>query len=115
MPARVCSRWMRAASSTPLARSACSRNIQSRVGALRLIVREDLSAYRFSHLRHCTSAGEPLNPEVIATWKNATGHTIYEGYGQTESVAMVANIRSRGDEVRPGSMGKPTPGYEVAV
>ncbi len=83
--------------------------------ALRLIVREDLSAYRFTHLRHCVSAGEPLNPEVIAAWKSATGQTIYEGYGQTETVCLIANIRSRGDEVRPGSMGKPTPGFTVAL
>src|ERR1043166_832596 len=71
--------------------------------ALRLIVREDLSAYRFPHLRHCTSAGEPLNPEVIETWKNATGLTIHEGYGQTETVVLIANIPSRNREVRAGS------------
>jgi acetyl-CoA synthetase/medium-chain acyl-CoA synthetase len=83
--------------------------------ALRLIVREDLSAYRFPRLRHCVSAGEPLNPEVIAAWKAATGHTIYEGYGQTETVVLIGNFRSRGDQVRPGSMGKPTPGFTVAL
>jgi acetyl-CoA synthetase/medium-chain acyl-CoA synthetase len=83
--------------------------------ALRLIVREDLSAYRFPQLRHCVSAGEPLNPEVMATWKNATGHTIYEGYGQTETVVLLGNFRSRGDEVRPGAMGRPTPGFTVAL
>ena len=80
--------------------------------ALRLIVREDLTAYRFPHLRHCVSAGEPLNPEVIETWKRATGLTIYEGYGQTETVVLIANCRARGDEVRPGSMGQPTPGFD---
>jgi acyl-coenzyme A synthetase/AMP-(fatty) acid ligase len=83
--------------------------------ALRLIVREDLSEYRFPHLRHCTSAGEPLNPEVLSAWKNATGHTIYEGYGQTETVVLIGNFRSRGDAVRPGSMGKPSPGYDIAL
>jgi acyl-coenzyme A synthetase/AMP-(fatty) acid ligase len=83
--------------------------------ALRLIVREDLGPYRFPHLRHCVSAGEPLNPEVIERWKQATGLTIYEGYGQTESVVMIANCRERGDEVQAGSMGKPTPGFEVAL
>ena len=83
--------------------------------ALRLAVREDLSAYRFPKLRHCVSAGEPLNPEVIATWKTATGLTIYEGYGQTETVVLVGNFRSRGDQVRPGSMGKPSPGFTVAL
>ena len=79
------------------------------------MVREDLSAYRFPKLRHCVSAGEPLNPEVIATWKAATGLTIYEGYGQTETVVLVGNFRSRGDPVHPGSMGKPTPGFTVAL
>jgi len=83
--------------------------------ALRLMVREDLSAYRFPKLRHCVSAGEPLNPEVMATWKAATGLTIYEGYGQTETVVLLGNFRSRGDVVRPGSMGKPTPGFTVAL
>jgi acetyl-CoA synthetase/medium-chain acyl-CoA synthetase len=83
--------------------------------ALRLMVREDLSAFRFPHLRHCVSAGEPLNPEVITTWKAATGLTLYEGYGQTETVVLIGNFRSLGHEIRPGSMGKPTPGFEVAV
>ena len=83
--------------------------------ALRLMVREDLAAYRFPHLRHCVSAGEPLNPEVIETWKAATGLTIYEGYGQTETVVLIANLRERGDEVRPGSMGRPVPGFEIAL
>ncbi len=83
--------------------------------ALRLIVREDLAAYRFPHLRHCVSAGEPLNAEVIETWKRATGLTIFEGYGQTETVVLIANCLARGDEVAPGSMGWPAPGFEVAL
>ncbi|HYR59094.1 MAG TPA: AMP-binding protein [Chthoniobacteraceae bacterium] len=83
--------------------------------ALRLIVREYLPAFRFPRLRHCVSAGEPLNPEVIETWKRATGLTIFEGYGQTESVVMIANSRPRGDVVRPGSMGRPVPGFEIAL
>jgi len=83
--------------------------------ALRLIVREDLSAYRFPKLRHCVSAGEPLNPEVLDAWKAGTGLTIYDGYGQTETIVLVANFRSRGEEIRPGSMGKPTPGFTVGL
>ena len=83
--------------------------------ALRLIIRQDLSRWRFPHLRHCVSAGEPLNPEVIAACKQATGHTIYEGYGQTETVVLIGNFRSRGDEVRPGSMGRASPGFELSV
>jgi acetyl-CoA synthetase/medium-chain acyl-CoA synthetase len=64
-------------------------------------------------LRHCVSAGEPLNPEVLARWKDAFGLTILDGYGQTENSLLVAN--APGMEVRPGSMGKPTPGHDVAV
>ena len=79
----------------------------------RLLVKEDLSRYRFSKLRHCTGAGEPLNPEVIHTWKEATGQWIHDGYGQTETIVLVANLP--GMEIRPGSMGKPFPGYDVRV
>jgi acetyl-CoA synthetase/medium-chain acyl-CoA synthetase len=83
--------------------------------ALRMIVREDLSRWNFPTLRHCVSAGEPLNPEVISAWKDATGHTIYEGYGQTETVVIVGNYKSRGDKVQPGSMGRPSPGFELSI
>ena len=64
-------------------------------------------------LRHAVSAGEPLNPEVIARFREAFGVTIYDGYGQTENTLLVANTRERA--VRPGSMGWPTPGHQVAV
>jgi acetyl-CoA synthetase/medium-chain acyl-CoA synthetase len=83
--------------------------------ALRLMVREELSRYRFPKLRHCVSAGEPLNPEVFAAWKRATGLTIYDGYGQTETVLLIGNIRSRGEPICPGSMGKPSPGFTVGL
>jgi acetyl-CoA synthetase len=80
----------------------------------RLLVQADLRAYDLHSLRHCTSAGEPLNPEVIRAWKDGTGGlTVYDGYGQTENTALVANYRSVA--VRPGSMGRPVPGYEIAV
>ncbi len=69
--------------------------------------------WKLPKLRHCVSAGEPLNPEVIELWKAAFGLTILDGYGQTENTLLVAN--RPGVEVRPGSMGKPTPGHEVAV
>ena len=69
--------------------------------------------WKLPQLRHCVSAGEPLNPEVIAIWKKAFGLTILDGYGQTENTLLVANLP--GMDVRPGSMGKPTPGHEVAV
>jgi acetyl-CoA synthetase/medium-chain acyl-CoA synthetase len=83
--------------------------------ALRILVREDLSRWKFPHLRHCVTAGEPLNPEVLNLWKAATGLTIYEGYGQTETVALIANLPSSGRPVKPGSMGHPTPGFTVAL
>jgi len=73
----------------------------------------DLSAYDWSSLRHCTSAGEPLNPEVIALWEQATGTIPYDGYGQTESVCLVANYPS--EPVKPGSMGRPAPGMDVDI
>jgi acyl-coenzyme A synthetase/AMP-(fatty) acid ligase len=77
------------------------------------LVQLDLGAYDWSGLRHCVSAGEPLNPEVIKIWRDATGLTIYDGYGQTETVNLLANYRCM--PVRPGSMGKPTPGFDVCV
>jgi acyl-coenzyme A synthetase/AMP-(fatty) acid ligase len=77
------------------------------------LVQLDLGAYDWSGLRHCVSAGEPLNPEVIKVWRDATGLTIYDGYGQTETVNLLANYRCI--PVRPGSMGKPAPGFDVCV
>jgi acyl-coenzyme A synthetase/AMP-(fatty) acid ligase len=83
--------------------------------ALRLMVRQDLSRWHFPHLRHCVTAGEPLNPEVLSLWREATGLTLHEGYGQTETVLLVGNFRSLGYPVRPGSMGRATPGFTVAL
>jgi acetyl-CoA synthetase/medium-chain acyl-CoA synthetase len=80
-----------------------------------LIVRQDLSRWRFPHLRHCVSAGEPLNPEVLSLWRQATGLTLHEGYGQTETVVLIGNFRSLGHAVKPGSMGIATPGLTVAL
>ena len=59
------------------------------------------------------SAGEPLNPEVIRAFEQAFGRTIHDGYGQTENTLLVGNFP--GAEIRPGSMGKPAPGYDVRV
>ncbi len=74
---------------------------------------EDLDQYRMTRLRHAVAAGEPLNPEVIRVFQEVFGVTIYDGYGQTENSLLVAN--GVGGEVRPGSMGLPTPGHEVHV
>ncbi|MFZ5608038.1 MAG: AMP-binding protein [Pseudomonadota bacterium] len=79
----------------------------------RMLVLEDLSAYGFPRLRHCVGAGEPLNPEVIAKWRRATGLAIRDGYGQTETVLLCGNFPTLA--VKPGSMGKPAPGIELAV
>ena len=51
--------------------------------------------YSFPGLRHCVSAGEPLNEEVISTWKRRTGISIKEGYGQTETVLIAATFKGR--------------------
>lgn len=79
----------------------------------RMLMQEDLQAYHFARLRSCTSAGEPLKPELIATWREITGLTIRDGYGQTETVPLCGNLP--GQELRPGSMGKPMPGLTLAV
>ena len=81
--------------------------------AYRMMVLQDLSSYDLSNLRHCTGAGEPLNPEVMKVWEDGTGLTIYDGYGQTETVLLVGNYPC--NLVKPGSMGKPMPGYHVAI
>lgn len=81
--------------------------------AYRMLVLEDLSRYDLSSLRHCTSAGEPLNPEVMKLWEEGTGLPIYDGYGQTETVLLVGNYPCL--PIKPGSMGKPVPGYRVAI
>jgi acetyl-CoA synthetase/medium-chain acyl-CoA synthetase len=80
-----------------------------------MMVKEDLSQRTFPHLRHCVTAGEPLNPSVFHAWQAATGLPIYEGYGQTETVILVGHFKSAGFPIVPGSMGKATPGYEVCL
>lgn len=79
----------------------------------RMLVLQDLSQFKFPHLRHSVGAGEPLNPEVIETWRKHTGLIIRDGYGQTETTILCANFPSI--EPRFGSMGKPAPGIELHV
>jgi acetyl-CoA synthetase/medium-chain acyl-CoA synthetase len=79
----------------------------------RMLVKEDLAGLRVPRLRECVSAGEPLNPEVIRAWRDATGITIRDGYGQTETILLVGNLP--GMPVRPGSMGLPMPGHRVEI
>ncbi len=80
----------------------------------RLMAKLDgIERHDVSRVRHMVSAGEPLNPEVIRTFEGAFGRTIHDGYGQTENTLLVGNFP--GAEIRPGSMGLPAPGYDVAV
>lgn len=79
----------------------------------RMLVLEDLNKYDFTGLRHCVGAGEPLNPEIIGTWKTATGLTIRDGYGQTETGILCGNFHFM--EPKFGSMGKPAPGIHLAI
>ena len=80
---------------------------------LRMMIKEDLSKYDFSSVRHMTTAGEALNPEVATQFYKATGLEICEGFGQTETTLTVANFV--GDKVKLGSMGKASPQYDVKL
>lgn len=78
----------------------------------RLLIQQDLGA-RPESLREAASAGEPLNPEVIEQVRSAWGITVRDGFGQTETTAQIGN--TPGSPVKPGSMGRPLPGYRVAL
>src|SRR6185437_9120049 len=73
---------------------------------------QDLARWQ-TRLRNLLGAGEPLNPEIIETVRKAWGLTIRDGYGQTETTAQIGN--PPGDPVKPGSMGRPLPGYRVTL
>ena len=79
----------------------------------RMLIQQDLSHFRPRSLRCCMAAGEPLNASVLQRWREATGITIREGYGQTETVILCASIPDL--PVKPGSMGLPPPGLDVAI
>ena len=79
----------------------------------RMLLQADLAAADMSFLRECVAAGEPLNPEVIEQVRKAWGITVRDGFGQTETTAQVGN--TPGQQVRPGSMGRPLPGYSVVL
>jgi len=78
----------------------------------RMLIQHDLRKWRVE-LREVTSAGEPLNPEVIAQVRDAWGVTIRDGFGQTETTAQIGN--PPGQPLKPGSMGRPLPGYPVVL
>jgi len=78
----------------------------------RLFVLEDLKSFPVK-LRDLASAGEPLNPEIIERVRTAWGITIRDGFGQTENVCLLGNFP--GQKVKPGAVGKPSPGHEIAL
>jgi acetyl-CoA synthetase len=79
----------------------------------RMLIQADLPAASIGSLRECVAAGEPLNPEVIDKVRKAWGITVRDGFGQTETTAQVGN--TPGSPVRPGSMGRPLPGYAIVL
>jgi acetyl-CoA synthetase len=78
----------------------------------RLLIQADLGAWKVP-FRECVAAGEPLNPEVIEQVRAAWGITVRDGYGQTETTAQIGN--PPGQPLKPGSMGRPLPGYRVVL
>ena len=80
---------------------------------LRMMIKEDISKYDLSSIIHMTTAGEALNPEVYRQFKKATGLRIMEGFGQTETTLTIGNLF--GTTPKIGSMGKPTPGYDIDI
>jgi len=79
----------------------------------RFLIKEDLSKYDLTHLKYCVVAGEPLNPEVFKQFYDLTGIKLMEGYGQTECTVAVATYPWMNP--KPGSMGKPSPGYDIKI
>lgn len=77
----------------------------------RFLIKEDLTKYNLKHLKYCVVAGEPLNPEVYKQFLDITGIKLMEGYGQTELTVVMGTYPWM--EPKPGSMGMPSPGYEV--
>lgn len=79
----------------------------------RMFIKKDLSAYDLSSIKYATTAGEALNPEVFNQFKKATGLTIMEGFGQTETTLTIANLY--GTRPKPGAMGKAVPTYDIDI
>ena len=79
----------------------------------RMLIKQDISQYDLSSIKHATTAGEALNPEVFKQFEKATGLRIHEGFGQTETTLSIANLN--GTKIKIGAMGKPTPLYDIDV
>ncbi len=77
----------------------------------RMLIKEDLSKYDLSSIEHATIAGEALNPEVFLQFQKATGLSVMEGFGQSETTVMIGNLIGMSPKI--GSMGKPVPLYPV--
>ncbi|MBQ9065800.1 MAG: AMP-binding protein [Blautia sp.] len=80
---------------------------------LRMMIKQDISKYDFSSVKHMTTAGEALNPEVYRQFEKATGLRIMEGFGQSESALIIGNLVGAPHKI--GSMGKPVPTYDVQL
>ncbi|MBQ7335900.1 MAG: AMP-binding protein, partial [Clostridia bacterium] len=80
---------------------------------LRMMIKQDISKYDFSSVKHMTTAGEALNPEVYHQFEKATGLQILEGFGQSESTMIIGNMVGAAHKI--GSMGKPAPIYDVEL
>ena len=80
---------------------------------LRMMIKQDIGKYDFSSVKHMTTAGEALNPEVYRQFEKATGLRIMEGFGQSESALIIGNLVGAPHKI--GSMGKPVPTYDVAL
>jgi len=79
----------------------------------RMLIKQDISQYDLSSIQHATTAGEALNPEVFKQFEKSTGLRIHEGFGQTETTLSIATLN--GTNIKIGSMGKPTPLYDVDI
>ena len=80
----------------------------------RFMLQYDISKYDLSSLTHCCAAGEALNPDIFNKWKEYTGISIHEGFGQTETTCCIGTLKNYGEPLS-GFIGKPTPGYDVHV
>lgn len=79
----------------------------------RMLIKQDISQYDLSSIKHATTAGEALNPEVFKQFEKATGLRVHEGFGQTETTLSIANLN--GTPIKIGAMGKPTPLYDIDI
>ena len=80
---------------------------------LRMLIKEDISKYDFTSVRHMSTAGEALNPEVYNQFEKLTGLQIKEGFGQSETTMLVGNLVGKPHKI--GSMGKPAPIYDMDI